>query len=225
MAYSSIRSSASKTSGKGAKAAAGTQDSMLKTSMSSLSIQQGSSDANGSGNNAKEPEEQVVVFLVSIPALPPHSEFGNVDIWVVTFPALIQCEQVSHHPPISSAYYACPSKGIEMTCVDQISAKVSGMSELLRPIFPCHRLSILDDLAESVVLTRMLGVAGVCAAVQVTPGEANKGLFIGLKEPSLGAGEVSRGCAERRRGRARRCQSVLTRLMFTLDRSIRLRIP
>ncbi|GHJ83931.1 hypothetical protein NliqN6_0333 [Naganishia liquefaciens] len=63
------------------------------------------------------------------------------------------CEQVSHHPPISSAYYACPSKGVEMTCVDQIAAKVSGMT------------------------------------VQVTPGEANKGLFIDLKEPSPGAGE------------------------------------
>ncbi|KAJ9103831.1 hypothetical protein QFC21_002293 [Naganishia friedmannii] len=117
---------ASKTSGKGAKSAAGGGVGGLKSSMSSLSIQQGASDASGSGNNANESAEQVVVFL---------------------------CEQVSHHPPISSAYYACPGKGVEMTCVDQISAKVSGMT------------------------------------VQVTPGEANKGLFISLKEPSLGAGE------------------------------------
>lgn len=34
-----------------------------------------------------------------------------------------------------------------------------------------------------------LMVLGV--AVQVMPGEANKGLFIDLKEPSPGAGEVS----------------------------------
>ena len=38
-----------------------------------------------------------------------------------------QCEQVSHHPPISAAYYGCPAKGIEATGVDQILARVSGM--------------------------------------------------------------------------------------------------
>ncbi|KAI5453583.1 hypothetical protein NCC49_005408 [Naganishia albida] len=107
----SIRSIASKKSGKSAKPADG-----LPTSMSGLSLQNG---ANGI-------EENVVVFL---------------------------CEQVSHHPPISSAYYTCPSKGVEMTCVDQIAAKVSGMT------------------------------------VQVTPGDANKGLFINLSQPSPGAGE------------------------------------
>lgn len=42
-------------------------------------------------------------------------------------------EQVSHHPPISSAYYACPAKGVEMTCVDQISAKVSFPSVQITP--------------------------------------------------------------------------------------------
>ena len=43
------------------------------------------------------------------------------------------CEQVSHHPPISSAYYLCPEKGIEACAVDQISAKVSGMSVRIGP--------------------------------------------------------------------------------------------
>ncbi|KAG7529415.1 hypothetical protein FFLO_05687 [Filobasidium floriforme] len=41
-------------------------------------------------------------------------------------------EQVSHHPPISSAYYCCPQRGVEMSCVDQISAKVS---------FPCVQIT------------------------------------------------------------------------------------
>jgi hypothetical protein len=41
-----------------------------------------------------------------------------------------QCEQVSHHPPVSAAYYVCPEKGIEMYGMDQIAAKVSGMCTL-----------------------------------------------------------------------------------------------
>ncbi|ODO06215.1 hypothetical protein L198_01447 [Cryptococcus wingfieldii CBS 7118] len=43
------------------------------------------------------------------------------------------CEQVSHHPPVSAAYYYCPEKGIEAYCMDQITAKVSGMSVKVGP--------------------------------------------------------------------------------------------
>ncbi|KAK1921849.1 hypothetical protein DB88DRAFT_499401 [Papiliotrema laurentii] len=43
------------------------------------------------------------------------------------------CEQISHHPPISAAYYGCPERGIEAVCVDQITAKVSGMSVRVGP--------------------------------------------------------------------------------------------
>lgn len=35
-------------------------------------------------------------------------------------------EQVSHHPPISAYYAACPARSIEMRGIDQISAKISG---------------------------------------------------------------------------------------------------
>lgn len=35
-------------------------------------------------------------------------------------------EQVSHHPPVSAYYAACPSKHIAMQGIDQISAKVTG---------------------------------------------------------------------------------------------------
>lgn len=38
-------------------------------------------------------------------------------------------EQISHHPPASSYYFACPEKGVEAAGVDQISAKVSGTSK------------------------------------------------------------------------------------------------
>ncbi|WWD08261.1 hypothetical protein V865_006372 [Kwoniella europaea PYCC6329] len=43
------------------------------------------------------------------------------------------CEQVSHHPPISAYYYTCPERGIEGYGMDQISAKVSGMSVKVGP--------------------------------------------------------------------------------------------
>ncbi|THH30565.1 hypothetical protein EUX98_g3621 [Antrodiella citrinella] len=35
-------------------------------------------------------------------------------------------EQVSHHPPVSTFTAACPSRHLELTGIDQISAKVSG---------------------------------------------------------------------------------------------------
>lgn len=37
-------------------------------------------------------------------------------------------EQISHHPPASSYYFAAPDKGVEAAGVDQIGAKVSGTS-------------------------------------------------------------------------------------------------
>jgi len=45
----------------------------------------------------------------------------------------LQTEQVSHHPPISSYYTACPAKHISASGVDQISAKVSGTTVRVAP--------------------------------------------------------------------------------------------
>ncbi|KII91317.1 hypothetical protein PLICRDRAFT_104797 [Plicaturopsis crispa FD-325 SS-3] len=42
-------------------------------------------------------------------------------------------EQISHHPPVSAYYAACPSRSIEMTGIDQISAKVSGTTLRVLP--------------------------------------------------------------------------------------------
>ncbi|KAF8341886.1 hypothetical protein F5887DRAFT_975443 [Amanita rubescens] len=42
-------------------------------------------------------------------------------------------EQVSHHPPVSAYFAACPSRCIQMLGVDQISAKVSGTTLRVAP--------------------------------------------------------------------------------------------
>lgn len=42
-------------------------------------------------------------------------------------------EQVSHHPPVSSYYAACPARQIELRGVDQISAKVYGTTLRVSP--------------------------------------------------------------------------------------------
>ncbi|KAG2145148.1 hypothetical protein DEU56DRAFT_789049 [Suillus clintonianus] len=42
-------------------------------------------------------------------------------------------EQVSHHPPVSAYYASCPSRGMEMAGIDQISAKVSGTAVRVAP--------------------------------------------------------------------------------------------
>lgn len=68
-----------------------------------------------------ESEKVTIVFLVSRPdIIVAGDRIQNAN-------GQVQCEQVSHHPPISAAYYYCPEKGIEAYCMDQIAAKVSGM--------------------------------------------------------------------------------------------------
>ncbi|KAH0834721.1 hypothetical protein J3R83DRAFT_10270 [Lanmaoa asiatica] len=42
-------------------------------------------------------------------------------------------EQVSHHPPISAYYAACPARSVEMGGIDQISAKISGTALRVTP--------------------------------------------------------------------------------------------
>ncbi|TDL22059.1 hypothetical protein BD410DRAFT_749270 [Rickenella mellea] len=42
-------------------------------------------------------------------------------------------EQVSHHPPISTFHAACPDRGVTLTGVDQISARVSGTAVRVAP--------------------------------------------------------------------------------------------
>ncbi|KAG6843774.1 hypothetical protein H0H87_000569 [Tephrocybe sp. NHM501043] len=42
-------------------------------------------------------------------------------------------EQVSHHPPVSAFYAACPERHIELCGIDQIAAKVSGTALRVAP--------------------------------------------------------------------------------------------
>ncbi|KAJ7154660.1 hypothetical protein C8R46DRAFT_441148 [Mycena filopes] len=42
-------------------------------------------------------------------------------------------EQVSHHPPVSAYYAACPSRSLELYGIDQISAKISGTTLRVSP--------------------------------------------------------------------------------------------
>lgn len=60
----------------------------------------------------QEVEPVKVAFLVRLTIL--TSEIVRLAAELIPPSAFSwQCEQVSHHPPISSAYYYCPSKGIE----------------------------------------------------------------------------------------------------------------
>lgn len=59
--------------------------------------------------------------------LPREPDAGVKDSEKVT--VVFLCEQTSHHPPVSAAYYHCPERGIEAVGIDQIVAKVS---------FPCE---------------------------------------------------------------------------------------
>lgn len=78
----------------------------------------------------RDGEKVTVVFLVS--AVLADGEVADTR----------QCEQVSHHPPVSAAYYGCPEKGIEAIGIDQIAAKVS---------FPCEPL-LLNDVGKAASL-------------------------------------------------------------------------
>lgn len=63
--------------------------------------------------------------------IPSDPDAGVVDKEKVS--VVFLCEQVSHHPPVSAAYYACPERGVEAYGMDQIAAKVSGMSVKVGP--------------------------------------------------------------------------------------------
>ncbi|KAJ7098250.1 hypothetical protein C8R44DRAFT_356962 [Mycena epipterygia] len=54
-----------------------------------------------------------------------HSD-GNTRVVYIT-------EQVSHHPPVSAYYAACPSRSLELYGIDQISAKISGTTLRVMP--------------------------------------------------------------------------------------------
>lgn len=100
---SSIKSSSSK--------------SDLKKGMKLLNPSQASFDMSTLRQAIPGPGEEVS---------PREADAGVKESEKVT--VIFLCEQTSHHPPVSAAYYSCPERGIEAVSVDQIVAKVS---------FPC----------------------------------------------------------------------------------------
>lgn len=87
--------------------------------------------------------------------------------------SIFQTEQVSHHPPISSFWIGCPSKGIEGCGIDQISARVAGTS---------LKVGCFPKCGSQPELT---------CYIQVLPGSFNKGIFLEIKSGN-GAGEAYR---------------------------------
>ncbi|GFZ51684.1 Oxysterol-binding protein-like protein 1 [Saitozyma sp. JCM 24511] len=104
---SSIRSESSKASKKPAMRKSASREKVFDLSALSRAIPGPGDEIEGDPDSGVvESEKVTVVFL---------------------------CEQVSHHPPISAAYYCCPERGIEAVGMDQIVARVSGMSVKLGP--------------------------------------------------------------------------------------------
>ncbi|THG95184.1 hypothetical protein EW026_g6426 [Hermanssonia centrifuga] len=83
-------------------------------------------DAEMSNLNLANDESSEPVELIEADEPPLTAERPRVRIAYLT-------EQISHHPPISTFLATCPSKHVELTGVDQISAKVSGTTVRVMP--------------------------------------------------------------------------------------------
>ncbi|KAH9913754.1 hypothetical protein B0H21DRAFT_376695 [Amylocystis lapponica] len=89
-------------------------------------------------------------------------------------------EQVSHHPPISAYYAKCPSRGVELTGVDQISAKVSGTT-----------LRIVPGSYNKGLFVRLTDGAGAGETYQIThPVGAVNGMFRGSFYITMGEATI-----------------------------------
>lgn len=84
-------------------------------------------------------------------------------------------EQVSHHPPISVFYIACPARGLEAEGVDQIAARVSGTS-----------IRITPGTANKGVFIRVTGGNGAGESYRVTlPTAQVNGILRGSFYPTI----------------------------------------
>ncbi|KAI9223631.1 hypothetical protein BC828DRAFT_238077 [Blastocladiella britannica] len=62
-------------------------------------------------------------------------------------PVLLVGEQVSHHPPISAFYAACPATGIDVTLLYDVKAKFNGLSfSLINDSIAVVRIPSLDEV-------------------------------------------------------------------------------
>ncbi|KAF7338731.1 hypothetical protein MSAN_02195300 [Mycena sanguinolenta] len=80
----------------------------------------------GSSKNSKSPS----TAATSLEA--PNAEMSQLNLAssADSVRVIFLTEQVSHHPPVSAYYAACPTRDIEMYGIDQISAKITASTAL-----------------------------------------------------------------------------------------------
>ncbi|PIL27701.1 hypothetical protein GSI_10854 [Ganoderma sinense ZZ0214-1] len=104
-------------------------------------------------------------------------------------------EQVSHHPPVSAYYAACPSRHMELAGIDQISAKVSGTT-----------LRVMPGSFNKGIFVRITGEAGAGETYHIThPVAAVNGLLRGSFYVTVGDSTIitcSGGAADGQKLRA-----------------------
>ncbi|PCH44808.1 hypothetical protein WOLCODRAFT_105705 [Wolfiporia cocos MD-104 SS10] len=127
-----VSETASIVSGKSAKSGAsalskGTSTPGKSTPATSPSLLETNLDADMSNLDLAEDDASAAnVELLEADDAPAADGRPRVRIAFLT-------EQISHHPPVSAFLAACPSRGVELAGIDQISAKVSGTSLRIVP--------------------------------------------------------------------------------------------
>ncbi|CCM01209.1 uncharacterized protein FIBRA_03257 [Fibroporia radiculosa] len=89
-------------------------------------------------------------------------------------------EQVSHHPPVSAYYASCPSRNVELSGIDQISAKVSGTT-----------LRIVPGSLNKGLFVKLTGGAGAGETYHIThPIGSVNGIFRGSFYITMGEATI-----------------------------------
>ncbi|KAJ7931274.1 hypothetical protein B0H13DRAFT_861971 [Mycena leptocephala] len=80
-----------------------------------------STRTSGSSKTGKSPSPSTAATSVDVSSLGEQTR------------VIFLTEQVSHHPPVSAFYAACPSRSLELYGIDQISARISGTALRVAP--------------------------------------------------------------------------------------------
>ncbi|KAF5350987.1 hypothetical protein D9756_008295 [Leucocoprinus leucothites] len=106
----------------------GSETASVKSGRSSKSTKSGFS-AFSKAKSSTPPSQSVETNMT---AQMSNLSLGN-DANTERLRVIYVTEQVSHHPPVSAYYASCPQRNIEMSGIDQISAKVSGTTVRVSP--------------------------------------------------------------------------------------------
>lgn len=105
------------------------ESTSLKSGRSSKSGVSSSSKPKSPSTDATSLDETNIVTQISNLNLSNDTTRNANDPVRVVF----LTEQVSHHPPVSAYFASCPSRSIEMSGIDQITAKISGTTVRVAP--------------------------------------------------------------------------------------------